>query len=90
MKSGYYNRTKVSGNFTLNIVRGCPWKTSAVRGKGFLRCGHPHFLEQKLLIFQNLRCVRSDKGGWASAGILWTRGDQFFAIFCGHLLWTAS
>jgi len=46
-------------------------KTSAARGGGypvrtrgrFFRCGRPYFLVQKLLIYQNLWYVRTDKRG---------------------------
>jgi len=50
------------------------------------------FWPKKLRKFQNSWCVSTDwggRGGWVSADILQTRGGQFFAILCAHLLWTA-
>jgi len=31
-------------------------------GKGFVQCGRPHFLVEKIRVFLNLWCVRKDKG----------------------------
>jgi len=30
------------------------------KGRGFFRCGRPHFWAQKLQIFRNFWCVRTD------------------------------
>jgi len=61
--------------------RNCPVRTFCGKvGGGFFRYGLPHFLVKKLRIFRNLWWVRTDKRGG---------GDQFFAILCGRLLWTA-
>jgi len=54
------------------------------RTRGFFICGRPHFFVQKHRVFWKLWCVCTDKGSWASANILWTRGEgvnfsQFFA-----------
>jgi len=49
------------------------------------------FWGKKLRIFRNLWCVRTVKGGWASADIFRTRGrGQFFAILYGRPLCTAT
>jgi len=71
-------------------------KTSAVKGEkgfvqygyfadkgkgGFFRCGLRAFWSKKLRIFRNFWSVRMDKGGWASADILWTRGEGGGSIF---------
>jgi len=44
---------------------------------------------QKIRIFHNLWCVRTDKEGLSQFG---ERGgvNLFFAILCGRLLWTAA
>jgi len=69
--------------------QGGSWSSADIfrtRGRGFFRCGRPHFDSKKL---QNLWCVRMDReeGSWASADK--RGGGQFFAILCGRLLWTA-
>jgi len=40
---------------------------------GFFKCGYPHFLVQKLRIFRNLWCVRTDR-----------RRIELVRIFCGQ------
>jgi len=42
---------------------------------------------KKLRIFQNLWGVRTDKRGWASAEILWTRGRREFLRICADDLY---
>jgi len=83
-------------------VRGWSQRTIALRGRGSLfspnifRTREKGFFKlrtsalfgaKKLLIFQNLWCVRTDKrerDGRASTDILQTRGGgQFFVILCG-------
>jgi len=62
------------------------------RGSGVFRARRLHILVQKLRIFRNLWCVRTDKGeGVSQCGHLQTWGDggQIFAILCGRFLWTA-
>jgi len=55
-------------------------------GEAFFRCGHRHFLEQKLQIFRNLWCVRMDKGGWANAD----KGGVNFSQFCADVFYGRS
>jgi len=49
------------------------------------------FGAKKLRIFRNLWCVRTDKegrGGWASADILWTKGEGVnFSRFCADVFY---
>jgi len=48
------------------------------------------FWHKKLRIFQNLWCVRTDKGLSQCGHFAYKRGGgQFFAILCGRLFWTA-
>jgi len=42
---------------------------------------------EKLQIFRNLWCTRTDKGSLVNADK--RGGGRFFAILCGRLLWTA-
>jgi len=60
------------------------------RGRGSSDANVHTFWLIKVMIFRNLWCVRTDKGGWLSADIFRTRKrrGQFFAILCGRLLWT--
>jgi len=57
----------------------CPVRTFCEQ-EGFFRCGCSHFLVlyKKLRIFQNLRCIRMDKGGEP----VWTR-ELIFRDFVG-------
>jgi len=62
------------------------------KGKGFFRCGHPHFLVQKTSGFRNLWCVRTvkERGGLSQCRHFADKGEgvnfsQFFAdIFYGQ------
>jgi len=63
--------------FDNTTARALSIKTSAARGEGvclvrtfcgqggFFRCGHLHFLVQKLRIFRTLWFVRTDKGNYS-------------------------
>jgi len=62
----------------------CPVRHFSDKERGrFFSCGRPYFLVQKLRIFWNLCCVRTDKGGgdWASADL----GKDNFCDF----VWTS-
>jgi len=63
------------------------------KGRGFFRCGRPHFLVQNnvgLFEIYGVSARTRERRDWASADILRTRGGQFFTILCGYFLWTAA
>jgi len=68
---------------------GCPMRTFF--GKGVSSDADIRtFSCKKLCFFRNLWWARADKGGWASADILQTRGRVNFSRFCAYIFYGRS
>jgi len=72
-------RVVYKGRHSQSGERVCPVRTFYVQGD--FRCGCSHFFAQKLRIFRNLWCVRTDKGKLSQCGHFANKGggDRIFA-----------